>query len=66
MIAAEAGCYLLLIGRVWKQVARDLFGCELIERHVLIKCPNDPVAPGPHVSMKIFVIAMRICIPSSI
>ena len=56
VIAIEPGGNLLGDGRAGQQIAGQLFDRELIERHVRIVRPNDPIAPGPHVARAVGVM----------
>jgi hypothetical protein len=65
-IAVKGGCNKLVIRRVWKQVAGQLFDGKLIERHVAVKSPDYPIAVTPNGSARIAFIPFGIGIPGHI
>ena len=60
VVPIEAGGNFLLLGRVRKQVACELFDSELIEGLVLIECLNHPVPPLPHVASSVDMEAVGV------
>ena len=46
--------------RVRQQIARKLFGRELVERHVLVERVDDPLAVFPDAPFRIDMVAMRV------
>ena len=60
MVAIETAGDLLLESSVWQHVSGDLLNRELIEGHVLVEGINDPIAPPPHASLGIRLIAVGI------
>ena len=55
-----AGTNLLIHRRLGQQVARNLFGGELVERLVGVKGVDDPLAVFPQAALGIDVVAVRI------
>ena len=43
----EGGGYQLIGGWIGQEIAGQLLDCELIEGHVAVERPNDPIAIGP-------------------
>jgi len=54
----KAGGDLLVCGRVWEQVTGDLLNRELIERHVRIQCPHDPIPVWPDVPIPVLFVTV--------
>ena len=65
-IAVKAGRDLLVDGRAWQKIARDLFDRELVERQVRVERLDDPLAPEPHVAQRIVMIAARVAVARKI
>ncbi len=56
----------LFLGSRRKQVTCQLVRQELVERQVAVKCANDPISPGPHVTVPIDLVSVRIAIAGHI
>jgi len=52
----------LLLGRIFEQIAGELFNRELIERQIAVECGDDPVAirPGIALAQRILAVAVGI------
>ena len=59
-VAMETGGDALGLGRVRQEVAGELLDGELIKGHVLIECPDHPVAEFPDLARRINGIAVRV------
>ena len=60
VVAVEAGRQSLVECRVRQQVARELLGHKLIERHPAVEGVDRPVSPPPHVPRRVVVEAVRV------
>ncbi len=60
VIAIEAARQFLLRGGVGQQIARQLLDAEAVERYVAIEGVDHPIAPLPHVALRIDVVAVGI------
>ena len=63
VVAVEARGHLREKIAVRQQVARHLFGHKPIKRHIVIERLDQPIAPHPHVTQAIVLVAVRIGIP---
>src|SRR5205809_3603103 len=66
VVAIESGGDRLSERGARQHVAGDLFYRELIEAHVPVEGVDYPVAPTPHVSLAVTLIAIRVCVPGGI
>ena len=66
VVAVEARGHLREKIAVRQQVARHLFGHKPIKRHIVIERLDQPIAPHPHVTQSIVLVAVRIGIPRSL
>src|SRR5258708_16230997 len=51
--AVKSGGYLLIQRMVRKKVPRKLLDGELVERHILVECLDDPIPIGIHLAVVI-------------
>ena len=66
MIAVETRGDLLIERGTWKHVAGNLLQGELVERQVAVERVDHPVAPPPHVSLGVGLIAVGVGIARGI
>ncbi len=62
----KAGCDFLVYCCVREHVTCQLFDRELIERHIILKCIDHPIAVGPYRSHLVFFVTVGICIASQV
>ena len=60
VIAVEAGGQDLFVRRIRQKITGQLLDGELIERHVVVERTNHPVAPGPHRTLAVTLIAVGV------
>ena len=60
VIAIERGGDLLRKSRTWQKITADLLDGELIKRHVRVEGVDHPVAPAPHPSLTVALVAARV------
>jgi len=65
-VAMKGCCDQLLLGRMRKQISRQLLDGKLIKRFVFVKRPDDIIAKGPNGSGPILGVAHRVGIASMI
>ena len=65
-VAMEGGGDDLVLGGIGKQIAGELFGGELVERHVVVQGLDDPIAIKPDVAAQILLIAPGVCVTGEI
>jgi hypothetical protein len=65
MVAIEPGGNHLIPGRHRQQIACQLFNRELVEWHVAVEGIDHPVAPPPHVTLAIALVAVAVGIAGS-
>ena len=58
VVAVEAGGQNLFVRRIRQKITGQLLNRELIERHVVVERTNHPVAPGPHRTLTVTLIAV--------
>ena len=51
---------------IWQQVAGELPGSELIQRHTVVDCSNHPIAIHPDRAFAVFLIAIGIGVAGQI
>ena len=61
-IAMKSGGDELIVAWLIEQIARELFACELIERHVAVQRANYPVAITPNRARLVISITGAVCI----
>ena len=59
-VAMKSRCDQLLGARVWQEVAGDLLDHEPIERHVVVKCVDHPIAIAPDGAFPVDGVAVRV------
>ena len=64
VIAVEAGSQDLIVRRIRQKITGQLLDGELIERHVVVERTNHPVAPGPHRTLAVTLIAVGVGVAS--
>ena len=62
MITIEARSHLRKKIAVRQQVTRHLLRHEPVKRHVVVQRLDQPIAPHPHVTQAIVLVAVRVCI----
>ena len=60
VVAIEAGGQDLFVRRIRQKITGQLLDRELIERHVVVERTNHPVAPGPHRTLAVTLIAVGV------
>ena len=65
-VAVESCGNDLILRRLGPQVPGKLINCELVKGLIPIEGRNDPVAPGPHLSGRIHLKAVTVCIASEV
>ena len=58
----ESGSDQLFAARITKKISRQLFDCELIERHVIVESRDDPVSIWPHRTKVVMLVSIGISV----
>ena len=62
----KAGGEDLVLGGIGKQVPGDLLGDELVVGKVLLKSPDDPVAPRPDIAVAVLLVTIGVGIAGDV
>ncbi len=60
VVATETGCQCLFRGGVGQQITGQLQCRKLVKRDVVVECRHDPVAPRPHRTFAVALIAVAV------
>ena len=66
MVAIERRRDPLVQSRIRQQISSQLLDRELVERHVAVERIDDPVAPPPHVSLAVGLVAIAVRVSRSL